>query len=320
MLCVVGEGRNMGGADADQALMRREWQMMSMICAGGIRAGLSVAALVALSCCAGPAVALDRILMLGGIPLTPQQQTHNLCEAIKRTNSAEALQRESDILFSEWRNIDRGFDALRRQDGEARRAIVDTALAQEQLDHLKKALKMGGLSGGPLKQLRAAAKASEAKLAQQESDNKRWEQTRRQVASARWVLVTKQRLMHEAVDCVSNRLKVLAQPGSSAGANCELLRGGSTIRFSVRANATCVVNLIEIQGIPSYAAPADRGRLEVQAKNGNASYQNYTVTYTPNRDWRGTDSMVISAPAITLVNGRTVEAGRENMTIVFVVQ
>ena len=88
--------------------------------------------------------------------------------------------------------------------------------------------------------------------------------------------------------------------------------------ITTSVDTPCSLNLAAAFGLPP-SAFGDM-HLEGQPSHGSASWSNGTLTYTPAPGYRGPDSITMSSTKKALVNGQTVNAGRENTVMGVLVQ
>ncbi len=112
-------------------------------------------------------------------------------------------------------------------------------------------------------------------------------------------------------------------PGAGAGGAGGLISAGcgspgKGVIIATSVNTPCSLNIAAMFGLPP--SGLDDMHLESQASHGRVEWSNGILTYTPAQDYRGPDSFTMSSTKKALVNGQTVNAGRENFVYGVLVQ
>jgi hypothetical protein len=279
---------------------------------------------------AGSASALDRLLLLGGIPLTPDKETAELCKAANASKDIQNMLKQQDALMKRQDRVDADMAALRKRNARADDVAGAVQIMREQLAGQKAALRVGAFTAPQRKKLETATQTNERALALLEREKLKWDQDEEKRNKERWALLIKQNRSERAIKCLQNRVDDLLKPASSQPTNpiadtptCEILQGPAqqggpkqTFRCLVRPNTTFVLNFLSLMGIPAnVAVPADPGKLEVPAKYGSSKYEKWVVTYVPRRDFKGTDRLEISEPTMSAKDGKSVVTGRSRIAI-----
>jgi hypothetical protein len=227
----------------------------------------------------GPAAALDRLLLLGGIALRPWFE--NTCNEVEQI---------ADMAVLETRRY---------------RVLKLQAEAKSQVDHTASRLvDVKILWEKAPESVRAEAKADVDK-AQQDL----------KAAAEREAIVNQQAPV--VLRCIEQRKAELAAEatvgtppgggGAVASAPCGVGRG---LVLTTSVNTTCSLNFAAIfGGLP--ASVLNDMRVETQPSHGRVEWSNGILTYTPQTDFRGKDSFTMSSSVNTAVEGKLVHAGRD---------
>jgi hypothetical protein len=112
------------------------------------------------------------------------------------------------------------------------------------------------------------------------------------------------------------------QPDGGGGAGGGVISagcgGGRGFVFTTSVNTPCSMNLAALLGVPP--SMLSDMRLESQPSNGSVTWSNGVLAYSPATDFRGEGSFIMSSSKKDLVDGQTVDAGREKSVWKFIVQ
>jgi hypothetical protein len=187
-------------------------------------AGFAVAVTVVVAS-AGGALAIDRLLTLGNIPLAPKKLVDQGCADAARVTDAALLERIKQKLSKERSEAEAEY---RKAKSVVEKAEIDNTVkadsyqkAQAQIDHFKAGLQIGYLDDKSKAAARSIIKISESVLPNAKADAERakqaLEQATAQLAEAEYLRGIRNAAHTAAIDCIEKRLKELKPAALSSG-------------------------------------------------------------------------------------------------------